>query len=91
MGNLTELSIQDTRISLQYLPCVFEACQQIVKLGFSLSKQSLKQYIDNGEESKADLMTNGFRRVTQLKIFTCLALSRNNDIEPWLPTLRVLT
>lgn len=91
MGNLTELAIQDTRVSLQNLPRVFEACQRIVKLGLSLSKQSLKQYIDIGEDSMADLMTNGFHRVTHLKVLTCLAPSRRNDVEPWLPTLRVLT
>lgn len=91
MFNLTELIIQDTRISLENLPRVFKACQQIVKLSFTVSKQNLKHYVDNAKDDDEDWIINGFHRVTHLKIFTCLFLSRRSDIEPWIPTLRVLT
>lgn len=91
MDTLTELSIQDTRISLENLPLVFETCQQIVKLGFTLAEKSLEQYRGNTmDEKDLERMEEGFGKLTHLKIFTCMGSTVRHFSEPWLATLRVL-
>lgn len=91
MPNLTELKIQDTKISLDNLPRLFKACKKIVKLSLSLAEKNLDQYLNNKvADESLGWMENGFARVTHLEIFTCMAPSALDCFEPWLATLEVL-
>lgn len=92
MPNLTELKIQDTKISLENLPLLFKSCKQIVKLSLSLAEKNLDEYLDNTiDRESLVLMKEGFARVIHLEIFTCMVLSDRNCFESWLATLQVLS
>jgi len=91
MENLEELYIHDTQLSLSFLPKVFETCQKIVKLSFTLTEKTLNTYWEAGMEEKLDWMRKGFGRLTDLKMSTFAQLDDNYYIDSWLVTLGVLT
>jgi len=91
MTNLEELKVEDTKISLGHLPQVFEACQKISQLGFTLAEKNLGKYQEDVmNKVSLDWMKKGFSRLTRLKIFA-FALDENCYENSWLVTLGVLT
>ena len=91
MTNLEELKVEDTKISLGHLPQVFQACQKISQLGFTLTEKNLDKYQkDVMNKVSLDWMKQGFSRLTRLKIFA-FALDENCYENSWLVTLGVLT
>lgn len=88
--NLEELNIQDTKIRLGHLPQIFNACREITKLGFTLSEENLDEYEEGfTEKDILDWMTQGFGKVTHLKIFSFSTMFVQYD-ESWLVILGVL-
>jgi len=93
MDNLEELSIHDTKISLSNLPELFEACQKIVKFSLTLSEKNLDHYERVMEKKSLDWIKQGFRRITHLKIISCVALNDDEFYylhQPWIVALGVL-
>ncbi len=91
MINLEELIVQDTQVSLAYLPKVFEACKEITKFSFTLAEKNLDLYQDNVmAKSSLDWLKKGFSRLTHLKIFTADLNVDSYYNESWLVTLGVL-
>ena len=94
MENLKELSVHDTKVSLEKLPLLFGACQQITKFSFSLEEKNLNQYFNNMMDEKTlDQMKKGFARLIHLTIVTCMAPRLNYwyCVQPWIATLEVLS
>ncbi len=95
MDNLEELSIQDTKILLSNLPELFEACKKIVKFSLTLSEKNLDPYEEGVlmEKKSLDWIKQGFRRITHLKIISCVALNDDEFYylhQPWIVALGVL-
>jgi len=98
MINLEELLMDDTKVSLSHFPKIFEACQKVVKLSFTLNGKSLKEELM--EKASLDLLKKGFNKLTYLKMFNFTtdeeAVSRYETInvehpyESWLRILQVL-
>jgi len=90
MENLKELNIQDTKVSLHHLPQIFSSCKSITKLGFTLVERNLNRFKEDVMEEKAlHLMTQGFAKLTHLKVYT-FALEGITYVESWLVILGVL-
>jgi len=98
MTNLEELSVDDTKVSLSHFPKIFEACQSLVKLSFTMNEKSLNE--EQLEKTSLDLLKCGFAKLTYLKIFNFTtdeeATSRyetmdvEHPFESWLRILQVL-
>jgi len=67
MINLEELLVDDTKVSLSHLPKIFEACQSLVKLSFTLNEKSLNEKLVL--KASLDLLKKGFAKLTHLKMF----------------------
>ena len=83
MTNLEELCLHDTRISLNHLPKIFENCNKLVKLTFTLHQKTLKE--DEMDKKSLKQLPNGLAKLTHLKI-SYFALDDGNprSIESWL-------
>jgi hypothetical protein len=70
MSNLEELFIHDTKISLTHILRIFESCEKIRKLSFSLVETNLDIFEKSiiGKKSLQSIKF-GFGRLTHLKIF----------------------
>ncbi len=70
MSNLEELFVHDTKINLSHLLQIFQACEKIQKLSFSLVEANLDYYQKSiiGKKSLQSIKS-GFGRLTHLKIF----------------------
>ena len=90
MPNLQELKIEDTKISLADLSGIFNYCKKICELSFTLTEKNLDQFQkDVIERSQLDSLKEGFKRVTNLKLFI-FAQKDDINFEYWLVTLEVL-
>jgi len=84
LNNLRELNIQDTKFGLTHFPVIFKSCQKIVRLSFTLTEKILDRYKRNDT-----IMSQGFGRLTELKIFA-YSLDETSCIEFWIVVLAVL-
>ena len=90
MTSLVELSVQDTEIRLIHFPKIFESCQKLLNLSFSLLENNLDQYQKGVMEKKAhDWLTKGFGNLTHLKVFA-LPSNMKHCMEVWLVIFGVL-
>ena len=83
MSNLEELFIHDTKISLTHLLGIFEACEKIRKISFSLVEANLDSYQKSiiGRKSLQNIKF-GFGRLTHLKIFP-MSMDDDSPIDFW--------
>jgi len=101
MTNLEELRVDDTKVSLSHFPKIFEACQKVVKLSFTLSEKKLKEELI--EKASLDMLKKGFAKLTHLNMFNftteeealnCSFVYETMDeeyaYESWLRILQVL-
>lgn len=100
MTNLEELCVDDTKVSLSHFPKIFEACQHIVKLSFTLNGKSL--YEELIEKASLEMLKKGFSKLTHLKMFNFTTdeeaysfnVCKTKGVEPsydsWLRILQVL-
>lgn len=85
MKKLRELNIEDTQLALIHLQTIFNDCSKLVKLSFSLTNtKELK-----GNEKFLTSLSQGFGRLTDLKIFIC-TLDDRRYIEAWLAIFDIL-
>ena len=90
MTNLQELCVDDTKVSLSQFPKIFEACQSLVKLNFTLNERSLTNE-ELIEKASLDLLKKGFSKLTHLKVFNFIKVKEGDcNNEPWLRPLQVL-
>lgn len=93
MDNLVDLQVHDTKMSLTNLPELFEACQKIVKFSLTLSEKNMDRFERGVKERKSlEWIKQGFRRITHLQIFSCVALNDDKfyHLQPWLGAFGLL-
>jgi len=89
MGNLEELGIKGTKVSLPHLSKVFENCGKIKKLDFNFLEKKWETVQEVVE--KLDVLKGGFEKLVSLKISTCFSDAKDYTNDPWLLIIHILT
>jgi len=90
MTNLTELSIKGTNISLSQLARVFESCQKVTELDFSYQHQPAIIEPSSETQISTSTVTEAFKKLTKLTIFTSVHDPTNYDNDPWVFIIKML-
>jgi len=91
LRNLEELSVKDTEISLPILAKVLNSCSEITKLDFSFRfERDWKNLPDSLKKVAQDSFVVNLKRMTCLKISTCVLDARDYRHDPWQPILLFL-
>ena len=95
MKQLKELSVNDTKVSLPILAKILNTCLEVTKLDFSFRFEGdWKNLQDYGVKKVIlDSMAQNFKRITCLKVSTCVLDARDYkqyNHDPWIPILLFL-
>lgn len=90
MENLTELSMKDTKMTFSHLGQVLGNCQKILKLELSYREKKWEDIKDDLTDEKLVCITQGFEKLTSLKIATCFQDARDYMNDPWILIIRLL-
>lgn len=90
MENLTELGVKDTKMSFSHLARVFMTSQKITKLDLSYREKNWEDVKKGLTEENVVSITEGFKKLTTLKITTFSLDSRQYLNDPWVLIIRIL-
>ena len=90
MGNLEELCVKGTTLTFSNLAVVLGACKKLTKLDFSYREEKWEDIKGTLTAEKLDSITQGFKKLTSLKISTCFLDARYYLSDPWVLILRIL-
>ncbi len=94
MGNLEELCIKGTQVSLPHLSRVFEHCPKLTKLDFTCREKKWEEIQEAVLKQKCgsiDSIIQGFQKLICLKVSTSTLDARDFLNDPWLMIIRMLT
>ena len=91
MENLEELCIKDTLISLTTMANILTHCSEVTQLDFSFRFEEDWKNVDDGlKVAILDSLSPNFKKLTSLKISTCVLDARDYRHDPWRPILSFL-
>ena len=90
LGNLQQLKVNGTKVSLPDLARVFTNCQKITKLDFKLVEKSWEEVLSILGKEKMDMVMEKFKKLTSLKVSTWWLDPRDYLDDPWVLIIRIL-
>ncbi len=88
MKSLQELAVKDTKMSLAHLATVLETCQDIIKFNFSYNH--LPNLENENDKFGTPAVLVAFKKLTTLKMSTCVKESKDFVNDPWFYIIKML-
>ncbi len=91
MKNLEELGVKDTQVTLPILADILNGSPELVKLDFGFRfEKDWKTLKEDLKKVVLDSMVVRFKKLTCLKVSTCVHDARDYRHDPWQPILSYL-